>query len=445
MDFLQSALSWFFSFKAFVMLPVIVLVIALFARMKPGKALVAVLQLGAGFAGIFLVYDLFLGLLKPTIEALSTTRGLNFPVVDAGWPPLAAITWASWIAPVAIAVVFVLNLVLLFTKLTSTLYIDLWNYWHFAFLGALVLALTTNPWLAFVAVIVLAVYTIKMTEWSAPHVKRELGIDGVGISPFSVAALLPWAVAVDALFDKIPLVNKLNWNPGASESKASALGQPMVLGFFLGIFLGVLAGYDFKKTAELAVQVAAVLFVLPQCGSLIGSAMNQVSEALRERLANRLKGRSLVIALDTGFLMTNASVMATGLILMPIALGLAFVVPGNRMIPAGDLPNLISIFSLGVLIFRGNVFRAVVAAVPVIVAFLWVGSAMAPLITQLGAHSGVGSLASGTTEVTAFTDGGHPVRYWLLQLFTGQLWAWITLVPALGLIGFAGWKARKAR
>ena len=102
MEILQSFLTWFFSFKAFVMLPVVVLIIALFARMKPGSALVAVLQLGAGFAGIFLVYDVFLGLLKPTVEALAQVRGLNFPVVDAGWPPLAAITWANhgvWAEP----------------------------------------------------------------------------------------------------------------------------------------------------------------------------------------------------------------------------------------------------------------------------------------------------------------------------------------------------------
>jgi len=443
MEILQSALSWFFSFKAFVMLPVVVLIIALFSRMKPGTALVAVLQLGAGFAGIFLVYDAFLGLLKPTIEALSTTRGLDFPVVDAGWPPLAAITWAGWVAPVSIALVLGLNLALVFFKATSTLYIDLWNYWHFAFLGALVLALTSNPWLAFGAVALIAVYTLKMTEWSAPHVKREVGIEGVGVSPFSVAGLLPWAVACDALFDKVPGLNKLNWNPGAAKTKASALGQPMVLGFFLGIFLGVLAGYDFRKTAELAVQIAAVLFILPQCGGLIGTAMNQVSEALRDRLAGRLKGRSVVIALDTGFLMTNASVMATGLILMPLALGLAFLVPGNKMIPAGDLPNLISIFSLSVLIFRGNVIRAVLAALPVVASFLWVGTQMAPLITKLGAQSGVPGLAAGTVQVTAFTDGGHPVRYWLLELFTGQPWALVVLPIALGLVAFTWWKSRR--
>ncbi len=442
MDILQSFLTWFFSFKAFVMLPVVVLIIALFARMKPGSALVAVLQLGAGFAGIFLVYVVFLGLLKPTIEALAQVRGLSFPVVDAGWPPLAAITWASWIAPVSIALVLVVNLVLLLARATTTLYIDLWNYWHFAFLGALILALTSNPWLAFGATLVIAVLTIKMTEWSAPHVKREVGIEGVGISPFSVGSLLPWAVACDAFFDKIPGLRRLSWNPGKAGSKASAWGQPMVIGALLGVFLGVLAGYDVRKVAELAVQLAAIMFIMPQCGGLIGQSINQVSEALRSRLAHRFQGRSLVIALDTGFLMTNASVMTTGLILMPLSLGLAFLFPGNKVLPAGDLPNLISIFSLSVLVFRGNVIRAVLAALPVIASFLWAATQLAPLITKLGAQSGVPGLAEGTVQVTAFTDGGSPVRFWLLELFTAQPWAWIVLPAALALVGFTWWKYR---
>jgi PTS system galactitol-specific IIC component len=217
----------------------------------------------------------------------------------------------------------------------------------------------------------------------------------------------------------------------------------MVLGFLLGVFLGVLAGYDFRKTAELAVQLAAILFVLPQCGGLIGTAMSGVSEALRDRLAGRLKGRSLVISLDTGFLLTHPSVTATGLILMPIAIGLAFVIPGNKVLPAGDLPNLISIFSLSVLVFRGNVVRAVIAAVPVMASFLWVATQMAPLITTLGGKSGVAGL-TGSVQVTAFTDGGNPVRWWLLELFTGQMWGWALLVPAAALIGFAWWKTRNA-
>lgn len=442
MEVLQSALAWFFSFKAYVMLPVVICVIALLARVKPGPALMLALKLGVGFAGIFLVYDAFLAMLKPAVEAIVATRGLNYPVIDAGWPPLAAITWASWIAPVSIALVIGLNLVMVFARLTDTLYIDIWNYWHFAFLGALVLSLTANPVLAFAAVALIAVYSFKATEWSAPYVQRATGMEGIGVSPFSVTAFLPWAVVLDRVFDAIPGVRRIVWDPSRSGGKLAVLGQPIVIGALLGVFLGVLGHYDIRKLAELAIQIATVMYLLPKCGTLIGEAMNQVSDALRLRLDAKLAGRALVIAMDSPFLFAHPSVMTTGLVLMPLSLILAFLIPGNRMIPAGDLPNLISIMSLSVLVFRGNVFRAVLSALPIVIAFMLVASDLAPLLTRLGAQSGVAALAQGGAEVTAFTDGGNPVRYWMFKLFLGEAWAWLLLPVGLGFVWFA-WRRNR--
>lgn len=443
MEMLQAGLAWFFSFKAYVMLPVVIGLIALFARVKPGAAGMLALKLGVGFAGIFLVYDTFLALLKPAIEAIVITRGLYYPVIDAGWPPLAAITWASWIAPVSIVLVIGLNLALVFSRISDTLYIDIWNYWHFAFLGALVMSMTANPVLAFASVLLIALFSIKATEWSAPYVARGTGMEGIGISPFSVTAFLSWAVAVNRLFDAIPGVRGIVWDPSRATGKLAVLGQPMVIGALLGVFLGVLGGYEIRDLAALSVQIAAVMYLLPKCGSLIGESMNQVSDALRARLDKHLAGRSLVIAMDTQFLLTHPSVMTTGLVLMPISIVLAFLIPGNRMIPAGDLPNLLSIMSLGVLVFRGNVFRAVLAGIPIVIAFMVVASDLAPLLTKLGAQSGVAGLAQGGTEVTAFTDGGNPVRYWMFKLFLNEVWAWVMVPVALWFVWFV-WRKHRA-
>ena len=140
---------------------------------------------------------------------------------------------------------------------------------------------------------------------------------------------------------------------------------------------------------------------------------------------------------------SSIAVMTTGLVLMPISLGLAFLIPGNRVIPAGDLPNLISVMSLSALIFRGNVFRAVLAGIPILIAFLLVATDLAPLLTQLGAQSGVAGLADGSAQVTAFTDGGTPIRYWLLKLFLGAGWAWAVLPLALALVWLSGKRHRE--
>ena len=50
--------------------------------------------------------------------------------------------WASPIAAFVLPLALVVNIIMLFTKTTKTMDVDIWNYWHFTFCGACVYALT---------------------------------------------------------------------------------------------------------------------------------------------------------------------------------------------------------------------------------------------------------------------------------------------------------------
>jgi PTS system galactitol-specific IIC component len=150
----------------------------------------------------------------------------------------------------------------------------------------------------------------------------------------------------------------------------------------------------------------------------------------------------LSIAMDTGFLMTNPSVTSTGLLLMPISLLIAFVIPGNRVLPLGDLPNLISIMSLTTIVMGGNVIRAVLAGIPIVATFMLVASKMAPIITEQAAAAGV-NLGTGASQITAFTDGGNQIRYWLYWLFQGNIIA-LAIIPVVLVMMFIAWRNYKA-
>jgi galactitol PTS system EIIC component len=113
-------------------------------------------SLAAGFAGVFIAFNFFVTNISPAVQQLSQVRGLNFPVLDVGWPPLAAITWASPLAAISIPMVLIANLLMLATGLTRTIYIDIWNYWHFAMIGALVLAMSGSMWLGLSATLLTA-------------------------------------------------------------------------------------------------------------------------------------------------------------------------------------------------------------------------------------------------------------------------------------------------
>ena len=270
---LSGAFTAFFGFKAYIILPVFMLVLALVARMRIKDALLATVKIGAGFAGVFVVFSFFVTQISPAIQAIIALRGLNYPVVDIGWPPLAAITWSSALTPMIIPLIMAANLVMLLTRMTKTLYIDLWNYWHFALIGVLLQNVTSNAFLAIAASLLIAIYTIKTTEWSAPYVKREMNLDGIAISPISVSGFLPYAVVLDGFFDAIPGLRKLNWNPSQKKDDdggTKLLREPMVIGILVGVFLSLLAGYNMRMTLETAVNIAAVMFMLPRCGGLIG-------------------------------------------------------------------------------------------------------------------------------------------------------------------------------
>ena len=443
MDTFKYFLDIFFSFKPYVMLPIFMLATALIVRMKTAEAFLCALKLAVGFAGIFIVFAYFVDNIKPAVEAISTVRGLNYPVLDVGWPPLAAITWTSPIAPVSIIFIVVINIVMIATNTTKTIYIDMWNFWHLALAGAFILNVTGNFLLGLSAVLLITVYTIKNADWTAPHVEKEEKLEGVTISPVSVVGLVPFSVTMDNLYDRIPLLNKLNYNPEKSGGKIGLLSEPMIIGVIIGLLLGIAAEYSVKPILELSVQLAAVMFLLPKCGELIGLGIGPVAEALKNRIQYRFpKKKGLHVAVNSEILMSNKSVMITGLILMPIALVIALILPGNKVLPLGDLPNLISVMSVTVLISRGNVIRSILTGIPIVATYLLISTRMAELITSLSAEAGF-EFGTGQ-QITAFTDGGNHIRFYLLQLFQGNLIA-IGCIPIIILMMYLSYRKAQNR
>jgi PTS system galactitol-specific IIC component len=440
---LSQVISFIFSFKAYVMLPAVILVVALAVRMKPGQAALSALKLGVGFAGIFIAFGFFVQQIAPAVTSMVHSRGLDFPVLDVGWPPLAAITWASPIAPITIVMVLALNLGMLALNLTRTVNIDIWNYWHFALLGALVQSVTGSLLLGLAATVLIAFFTIVVADWTAPHVQRECGLKGISITTLSVNGMLPYATAANRLFDAIPGLRKVSLSPRGMTPKFGILMEPMAIGAAVGVLFGILAAYDVKRVLELAINVAAVMFILPHCGGLIGKAMEPVSLQLKGIIQRRFPQKTvLYVGMDAGVIMQNGAVIVTGLILMPLSIAIAFILPGNKVLPLGDLANLISVMSVVVLVTRSNVFRSVLIGLPIVVGYLLISTNLAPLYTALSSRVGAVTAQGYAGEITAFTDGGNIVRFWFLSMFGGNPAA-LAAIPAVLAILYYSWRRNR--
>ncbi|MEO6572570.1 MAG: PTS transporter subunit IIC, partial [Polyangiaceae bacterium] len=225
----------------------------------------------------------------------------------------------------------------------------------------------------------------------------------------------------------------------------------------LGVFIGALGsvqlwnahkyGAWLKEVLTLAVTMAAVLVVLPKVVAILMEGLIPISEGAREFLQKRFPGHDVLIGLDAAVVIGHPANMAIALLCIPIALLLAFVLPGNRMLPFGDLAALPFYILWAVAAARGNMVRGLINAVVILVLILYIGTSLGPLTTELaraaGFHpEGLGGTAAGYQEWSGIALGSHVVPWIVLQLFRpGTPMFWVGLGCAL-VYGGAWWWVR---
>ncbi|ENA8272959.1 PTS galactitol transporter subunit IIC [Salmonella enterica] len=440
---LYTVVQYVLGFGPTVLLPLVLFFLALFFKVKPAKALRSSLIVGIGFVGIYAIFDILTSNVGPAAQAMVERTGISLPVVDLGWPPLAAITWGSPIAPFVIPLTMLINVAMLALNKTRTVDVDMWNYWHFALAGTLVYYSTGSFVLGLSAAAIAAIVVLKLADWSAPLVAKYFGLEGISLPTLSSVVFFPIGLLFDKIIDKIPGVNRIHIDPENVQKKMGIFGEPMMVGTILGVLLGIIAGYDFKHILLLGISIGGVMFILPRMVRILMEGLLPLSEAIKKYLNAKYPGRDdLFIGLDIAVAVGNPAIISTALILTPISVFIAFLLPGNKVLPLGDLANLAVMASMIVLACRGNIFRAVITAIPVIVADLWIATKIAPFITGMAKDVNFKMDEGSSGQVSSFLDGGNPFRFWLLEIFNGNIVA-IGLIPVLALIIYGVFRLTK--
>ncbi|EAW7794911.1 PTS galactitol transporter subunit IIC [Salmonella enterica] len=440
---LYTVVQYVLGFGPTVLLPLVLFFLALFFKVKPAKALRSSLIVGIGFVGIYAIFDILTSNVGPAAQAMVERTGISLPVVDLGWPPLAAITWGSPIAPFVIPLTMLINVAMLALNKTRTVDVDMWNYWHFALAGTLVYYSTGSFVLGLSAAAIAAIVVLKLADWSAPLVAKYFGLEGISLPTLSSVVFFPIGLLFDKIIDKIPGVNRIHIDPENVQKKMGIFGEPMMVGTILGVLLGIIAGYDFKHILLLGISIGGVMFILPRMVRILMEGLLPLSEAIKKYLNAKYPGRDdLFIGLDIAVAVGNPAIISTALILTPISVFIAFLLLGNKVLPLGDLANLAVMASMIVLACRGNIFRAVITAIPVIVADLWIATKIAPFITGMAKDVNFKMAEGSSGQVSSFLDGGNPFRFWLLEIFNGNIIA-IGLIPVLALIIYGVFRLTK--
>ncbi|HFU2852664.1 TPA: PTS galactitol transporter subunit IIC [Salmonella enterica subsp. enterica serovar Typhi] len=440
---LYTVVQYVLGFGPTVLLPLVLFFLALFFKVKPAKALRSSLIVGIGFVGIYAIFDILTSNVGPAAQAMVERTGISLPVVDLGWPLLAAITWGSPIAPFVIPLTMLINVAMLALNKTRTVDVDMWNYWHFALAGTLVYYSTGSFVLGLSAAAIAAIVVLKLADWSAPLVAKYFGLEGISLPTLSSVVFFPIGLLFDKIIDKIPGVNRIHIDPENVQKKMGIFGEPMMVGTILGVLLGIIAGYDFKHILLLGISIGGVMFILPRMVRILMEGLLPLSEAIKKYLNAKYPGRDdLFIGLDIAVAVGNPAIISTALILTPISVFIAFLLPGNKVLPLGDLANLAVMASMIVLACRGNIFRAVITAIPVIIADLWIATKIAPFITGMAKDVNFKMAEGSSGQVSSFLDGGNPFRFWLLEIFNGNIIA-IGLIPVLALVIYGVFRLTK--
>ncbi|TCJ18891.1 hypothetical protein E0L93_05160 [Rubrobacter taiwanensis] len=423
-----------------VVLPVLIFVFAVILGLRPGRAFRAGVLIGIGFVGIGLVITLLLEQLGPAAEGLAERFEVQLNVIDVGWPSTAAIAFGSQVGAFIIPLGLAVNIALLGIGLTRTLNIDLWNYWHMAFIGAIVAIVTESLLWGFVAAAIHMVILLALADWSAPWIQRYYNFPNVSLPHGTSAPYVFLAIPLNYLFDRIPVVRDWKLDPDTIQRRFGVFGESIILGLVLGIVLGVLGGLSLNAVLQLGISLAAVMLLLPRMVAILMEGLAPVAEAAREFVQRRFPGRNLYIGLDSAIAVGAPAVIATALLMVPITLVIAVVLPGNQVLPFGDLATMPFIVCMMVPIFRGNIFRSVVAGAIAIAGGLYIATAISPVFTQ--AANNVNFQAPGdATQLSSLVDGANPVT----GLFFGVAQAPAVGLPLLGAAAllFAWWVSRR--
>lgn len=421
-DAIMSGFNWLIGAGPTVMLPIIITVIGLVFGLKLGKAFKSGLTLGIGFAGIRLLLDYMSSNLGPAAKAMVENIGINLDVLDVGWGSIAAITWSSPIIVFIVFAIFAVNIIMLLTKTTNTLDVDIWNYHHMAIVGIMVHYVTKNIWLGIGASVVMAITTFKIADWSQPLIEKFFGIPGVSLPTVSATSTLLLAWPLNWLLDRIPGINKINITLKDVQKYLGFFGDQMILGLILGSAIGLLGGYSVTASLQLGVSMSAVLVIIPKMTSLFVEGLMPISEAAQNWSQRKFKNRKLFIGLDAAIVVGNQDVITTALILIPLTIGLAFILPGNRMLPFADLAIIPFRIAFVVALTRGNFFKNIIIGLATTTAILYAGSITAPILTELASSIGIQvAVVGGALFISSFSATSLSHSFLVFFAFVGPL------------------------
>jgi len=422
MDFFQGISDFLLSLGVSLLLPIIITILGLVFGQKLTKALRAGLTLGAGFIALNLVIGLLINSMVPVVDAMVKNTGSNLNILDVGWGVAGGIAWGTRAGSLVLLVCLAVNIIMLALRWTKTLNVDIWNFWNQAFTASVVFLVTKSLVFAMLAAAIHTIYELIIADRTAKQMQEFYGLPGISIPHGWATTSVPIIWGVNWVLDRIPYVKDIHWDEGSIREKWGFFGDPLILGVVLGIGVGLFGGLWSEpiKLFTLGVTIGAAMILIPKVIGFFMEALTPIAESAREFMAKRFGGREIYIGLDSAILVGHPVTVAAAIILIPITLGLALILPGNRTLPLGDLAALFYFVAMVPFLSKGNLFRSVIAGAFIMTAVLYICTSFGSSLTQMALDTGQ-TLPAGAVDITALSAGNWVtwVLFQISNLFAG--------------------------
>lgn len=388
---MEQFFSYIIGLGAAVMMPIIFTILGICIGIKLSKALKSGLLVGVGFVGLSVVTALLTSSLGEPLKKVTEIYGLSLGIFDMGWPAAASVAYNTSVGAFIIPVCLAVNILMLLTKTTKTVNIDLWNYWHFAFIGAVVYFATDSIGWGFFAAIICYVLTLVMADLTCKQFQKYYeGMNGISIPQPFCQGFVPFALLVSRLLDKIPGFDRLNIDAEGMKRKFGLLGDPLFLGIIVGCAIGILSCPDMAALVEsipdilgLGIKMGAVMELIPRITSLFIEGLRPISEATRELIARKFKGNTeLNIGMSPALVIGHPTTLVVSLLLIPVTLFFSVILPGNQFLPLASLAGMFYLFPAVLPITKGNVLKTFIVGLVALVVGLYFVTDLAPYFTQ---------------------------------------------------------------
>ena len=423
MKIFQDIINYILGLGSAIFVPLIILILGLVAGMKFKKAFMSAITLGIAFTGMSMVIGFMSNAVSPASEALAKNTGINLPALDLGWTGAASITWSWSYAFVFFAVVLGVNFVMLLLNWTKTLNVDMWNVWGKALTAYLVYFISGSLLAGFATAIAQVILELKMGDMFQRHIEDLTGIPLVTVTHLmniSAVLLLP----INVIMDKIPFFNK-RADTKALKKKIGVFSENSVMGFIIGLGLGLAAAYGVSGSLNLAIQIATAMALFPMISKMFMQSLSPLADAMSEMMKKRFKDREVYIGLDWPVLAGRYEIWVTAILLVPVFIGYAIILPGNAVLPLAGIINY-SIAVGGLLLTGGNLVRMLIMGVISMPIYLYAATYLTPILTGLADKTGAVEGIKKGQQITWSSIEGPEFRILFAEAFKGNI---------LGIVG----------